>query len=97
MASSDPSSSSSSTAQTNEVELQARAEVFRRLHPRAYLERFLAEGVRPDARAPLDFRDVSINAGASVTFADCFGPPDGWPRTFRFDLNGRWLSAGSTG
>ena len=47
----------------NDAELQLKAEVFRRLHPRAYLERFLAEGVRPDARTALDFRDVSVNAG----------------------------------
>lgn len=40
------------------------AEVFRRLHPRTYLERFLVEGIRPDARTALDFRDLSVNAGA---------------------------------
>ena len=64
---SQPSSAPSSTqiaGTTDEAELQLRAEVYRRLHPRAYLERFLAEGVRPDGRTALDFRDVSINAGA---------------------------------
>ena len=40
--------------------------LFRRLHPRPYLEKFLAEQVRPDGRT-LDssnaFRDASINQG----------------------------------
>lgn len=43
--------------------------VFQRLHPHAYLERFLAEGVRPDGRAPRAWRDVSVNVG-SVSTAD---------------------------
>jgi exosome complex component RRP43 len=36
---------------------------FQRLHPRTYLERFLAEGIRPDGREPGSWRNVSINAG----------------------------------
>ena len=37
--------------------------VFQRLHPTLYLDRFLAENVRPDGR-PLDaFRDISVNVG----------------------------------
>ncbi|KAF8513141.1 ribosomal protein S5 domain 2-type protein, partial [Hysterangium stoloniferum] len=43
--------------------------VFQRLHPRAYLERFLSEGIRPDGRDPDAWRSVSINVG-SVTTAD---------------------------
>ncbi|EIN11028.1 hypothetical protein PUNSTDRAFT_142893 [Punctularia strigosozonata HHB-11173 SS5] len=46
-----------------------RASVFQRLHPRAYLERFLAEGIRPDGRDPGAFRDVTINVG-SISTAD---------------------------
>lgn len=40
-----------------------KAAVFQRLHPRVYLERFVAEGIRPDGR-PIDaWRDVSANVG----------------------------------
>jgi exosome complex component RRP43 len=57
--------STSKNTETNET-LALRASTFRRLHPRAYLERFLAERVRPDGREPLTFRDVSLNVGASA-------------------------------
>ena len=40
-----------------------RAQIFQRLHPHAYLDRFLVEGVRPDARTPDEWRDVFINVG----------------------------------
>lgn len=40
-----------------------KAAVFQRLHPRVYLERFIAEDVRPDGRAFGTFRDVSVNVG----------------------------------
>ena len=36
---------------------------FQRLHPRAYLERFLAEGIRPDGREDDGWRNVSVNTG----------------------------------
>lgn len=56
-------SSSQSTAQ-NKVD----PSVFQRLHPRAYLERFLGEGIRPDGREPNAWRRVSVNVGeASAT------------------------------
>lgn len=42
---------------------------FQRLHPQAYLERFLSEGVRPDGRDDSIWRNISINLG-SVTTAD---------------------------
>ena len=45
------------------------AETFRRLHPRTYLSRFLAEHIRPDGREPSDSRDLSINVG-SISTAD---------------------------
>jgi exosome complex component RRP43 len=40
-----------------------RAQIFQRLHPHAYLDRFLAEGVRPDGREPSEWRDVFVNVG----------------------------------
>ncbi|KAJ3529558.1 hypothetical protein NMY22_g8956 [Coprinellus aureogranulatus] len=51
------------------------ASIFQRLHPRAYLERFLAEGFRPDGRALDVWREVSVNTGAlrldrSISTAD---------------------------
>ncbi|KAG9020729.1 hypothetical protein FS837_007928 [Tulasnella sp. UAMH 9824] len=46
---------------------QLDAKTFQRLHPRAYLERFLSEGIRPDGREPTTWRDVSLNAGSIST------------------------------
>lgn len=40
-----------------------KAAVFQRLHPRLYLERFIAENVRPDGREFMAWREVSINVG----------------------------------
>ena len=42
--------------------------VFQRLHPRAYLERFLAENIRPDRRVCDGFRDVHVNVGEFFVF-----------------------------
>lgn len=39
------------------------AAVFKRLHPDQYLQRFLAQGYRPDGRKVSAWRDVSINVG----------------------------------
>lgn len=41
------------------------AAVFKRLHPDAYLQRFLTQGYRPDGRKVAAWRDVSINVGPS--------------------------------
>ncbi|TFK69417.1 ribosomal protein S5 domain 2-like protein [Pluteus cervinus] len=46
-----------------------KASVFQRLHPRVYLERFLAENVRPDGREFDAWRPVSVNVG-SISTAD---------------------------
>ncbi|KAH9983796.1 ribosomal protein S5 domain 2-like protein [Russula compacta] len=43
--------------------------IFQRLHPKAYLERFLAEQVRPDGREPSNCRDLFVNVG-SISTAD---------------------------
>ncbi|KAG8783865.1 hypothetical protein FRC12_019280 [Ceratobasidium sp. 428] len=43
------------------------ASTFQRLHPRAYFERFIAEGYRPDGRKSDSWRDVSINVGSIST------------------------------
>ncbi|KAJ7931489.1 ribosomal protein S5 domain 2-type protein [Mycena leptocephala] len=44
-----------------------KASIFQRLHPRAYLERFVSENVRPDGRAFDAWRDVSVNVGSIST------------------------------
>ena len=54
-------SAAASTSKAQDIDLQA--ETFRRLHPRAYLERFLNEGFRPDGREIGDWRDASVNVG----------------------------------
>lgn len=41
-------------------------QAFQRLHPKTYLERFIAEGIRPDGREPTSWRNVSVNAGTYV-------------------------------
>ncbi|KAH7910716.1 ribosomal protein S5 domain 2-type protein [Hygrophoropsis aurantiaca] len=46
-----------------------RAQIFQRLHPRTYLERFLTENVRPDGRNFGEWRDVHVNVG-SISTAD---------------------------
>ncbi|KAJ7650295.1 ribosomal protein S5 domain 2-type protein [Roridomyces roridus] len=45
----------------------SKASIFQRLHPRAYLERFVAENIRPDGRAFDAWRDVSVNVGSIST------------------------------
>ncbi|KIO11225.1 hypothetical protein M404DRAFT_994885 [Pisolithus tinctorius Marx 270] len=53
---------------TNQVQSdELRAQIFQRLHPHAYLDRFLTEGVRPDGRTPEEWRDVFINVGSIST------------------------------
>ena len=42
---------------------------FQRLHPRAYLERFLAEGIRLDGREDDGWRSVSVNTGLAASFS----------------------------
>ena len=57
-------STSAATTTPLSAELEAlKALTFQRLHPKAYLERFLAENVRPDGREPSEWRDVSVNVG----------------------------------
>lgn len=58
----------STSSGTSAQDLDFQAETFRRLHPRAYLERFLAEGFRPDGREVGDWRDVSVNVGVYSTY-----------------------------
>jgi exosome complex component RRP43 len=55
----------SSLSQSEEDALKVA--VFQRLHPRAYLERFLAENIRPDKRLCDGFRDVHVNVGESFS------------------------------
>ncbi|KAM6496359.1 Ribosomal protein S5 domain 2-type fold [Amanita muscaria] len=46
-----------------------KAAIFQRLHPRVYLERFVAEKIRPDGREFSDWRQASVNLG-SISTAD---------------------------
>ncbi|KZV92881.1 hypothetical protein EXIGLDRAFT_646790 [Exidia glandulosa HHB12029] len=43
------------------------ASIFQRLHPKAYLERFLAAGFRADGRRTDDWRELSVNTGSINT------------------------------
>ena len=45
------------------------AHIFQRLHPKAYLERFLAEQLRPDGRETTEWRDIFVHVG-SISTAD---------------------------
>jgi len=55
---------------TSKAEQDAlRAATFQRLHPKVYLERFLAENVRLDGREFAEWRDASVNVG-SISTAD---------------------------
>ncbi|KAF9819470.1 hypothetical protein IEO21_02078 [Rhodonia placenta] len=65
MAAPSTSAAAASTAEQDAL----RASTFQRLHPKVYLERFLAEGVRPDGREFGEWRDVSVNVG-SISTAD---------------------------
>jgi exosome complex component RRP43 len=47
----------------------ADAHIFQRLHPKAYLERFLAEQLRPDGRETTECRELFVHAG-SISTAD---------------------------
>ncbi|KAH7887268.1 ribosomal protein S5 domain 2-type protein [Phlebopus sp. FC_14] len=60
-----PSETEGKSTQSDAV----RAQIFQRLHPHAYLDRFLAEGFRPDGRTSDEWRDVFINLG-SISTAD---------------------------
>jgi exosome complex component RRP43 len=44
-------------------------QIFQRLHPKAYLERFLAEQIRPDGREAAEWRDLFVHVG-SISTAD---------------------------
>ncbi|KAH9927345.1 ribosomal protein S5 domain 2-type protein [Fomitopsis serialis] len=67
MVESGPSTSAASTSKADQDAL--RAATFQRLHPKVYLERFLAENVRPDGRELGGWREVSVNVG-SISTAD---------------------------
>ncbi|KAF9004314.1 ribosomal protein S5 domain 2-type protein [Cyathus striatus] len=59
--------STASTPQDQDPTLKGA--IFQRLHPRVYLERFIAESVRPDGRDFASWRDVHVNVG-SISTAD---------------------------
>ena len=57
-------STSTASLSTSSAADALKALTFQRLHPKTYLERFLAENVRPDGRDLDEWRDVSVNVGA---------------------------------
>jgi len=59
--------SSSSVTNPSAVDDTLRAQIFQRLHPRVYLERFIAEKFRPDGRTFDEWRKVSVNVGMRLT------------------------------
>jgi exosome complex component RRP43 len=61
--------SSSSVTNPSVADETLRAQIFQRLHPRVYLERFVAEKIRPDGRTFDEWRNVSVNVG-SISTAD---------------------------
>ncbi|KAI0371452.1 ribosomal protein S5 domain 2-like protein [Pilatotrama ljubarskyi] len=62
--------SASASSSSNSAEQDAlKALTFQRLHPKTYLERFVAEDIRPDGRDFDEWRDVSLNVG-SISTAD---------------------------
>lgn len=67
-----------------------KAATFRRLHPRLYLERFLAEGVRSDGRTEDDFRDIAVNVGMFHGLGSM-----AMLMTTRIDHQRQWLSSRS--
>ena len=56
-------SNAPATTQGSQEAATLKALTFQRLHPKAYLERFLEEQVRPDGREPGEWRDVTVNVG----------------------------------
>lgn len=54
----EPSSAASTSASAGAI--------FRKLHPESYLQRYLAKDYRPDGRQVREWRDVSVNTGASL-------------------------------
>ena len=62
------------TAPSSTPENTLRAQIFQRLHPKAYLERFLSEELRPDGREKEDWRDVSFNVGTRCTSKNTWDP-----------------------
>lgn len=70
------------------------AATFRRLHPKAYLERFIAEKFRPDGRELNEWRDISVNVGESNAALQALLIPDFF-LSIRFNLHRRWIGVGS--
>jgi hypothetical protein len=61
-----PFMSSSPVTNPSAADETLRAQIFQRLHPRVYLERFIAENIRPDGRTFDEWRSVSVNAGTRL-------------------------------
>ena len=63
-----PTQPEPSTSASAPVSHPLSSQTFKRLHPQAYLERYISEGYRPDGRklgsSSESWRDVSVNPGA---------------------------------
>ena len=56
------------TESSDNTDSTLKASIFQRLHPRIYLERFLAENVRLDGRDPAAFREIGVNVGEPLFY-----------------------------
>ena len=56
------------TESSDDADSALKASIFQRLHPHIYLERFLAENVRPDGRDPAAFREIGVNVGEPLFY-----------------------------
>ena len=66
MAATSAASASTSSSSDSAEQDALKALTFQRLHPKTYLERFLAEDVRPDGRDFDEWRDISLIVGSYV-------------------------------
>lgn len=57
------STSASQTSSSTGTQKPLDPLVFQRLNPKAYLERFLVENIRPDGREFDEWRSVNVNVG----------------------------------
>ena len=78
---------------TSDDQILTEAAAYKRLYPAEYLERFVAEEVRPDGREKGQWRDVRINVGKSILQP---GPGLSDANALRGCLNGQRIGLGQT-
>lgn len=98
MASSAFSSASPSLQTSSSPQKQLDHIIFQRLNPRAYLEKFFAENIRPDGREFGEWRNVNVNLGR---YDVPFGQVDSFLSNFfpfiRLYNYRRWVCLGQNG